>query len=68
MEKFTANSCNLDLLRYLTALLCYLVEAPLIAIGVNISKEFMCREYTFQVKSHSAEGAALNGSEQPGEY
>jgi peptidoglycan/LPS O-acetylase OafA/YrhL len=41
----------------ISALLYHTVEAPLIAIGANVSEKFTRREYTFRVKSHSAEGA-----------
>jgi peptidoglycan/LPS O-acetylase OafA/YrhL len=41
----------------LSVLLYHAVEAPMIAIGVSVSEKFMRREYTFQVKNHSAEGA-----------
>jgi peptidoglycan/LPS O-acetylase OafA/YrhL len=45
------------LLISLSVLLYHTVERPMIAIGVNVSEKFMRREYTFRVKSHSAESA-----------
>jgi peptidoglycan/LPS O-acetylase OafA/YrhL len=43
---------------FLSVLLYHAVEEPLIAVGVKMAQRFTRREYTFGVKSHSAEGAA----------
>jgi peptidoglycan/LPS O-acetylase OafA/YrhL len=45
------------LLISLSALLYHAVEAPMIAIGVNVSERFMRREYTLRIKNNSAESA-----------
>jgi len=47
-----------SLLIFLSVLLYHTVEKPLIAAGVKVAERFTRREYTFEVKSHSAEGAA----------
>ena len=41
----------------LSVLLYHAVEAPLIAVGVNVSRRFTRREFAVRVKSHPAEGA-----------